>query len=310
MSDAAARSPLALPARFGPGPRRAAPWLALLALLTLGACARSLPPEAEPPRLVPLEGTLNTRDLGGYRSEDGRRVRWGHLYRSDQLPELDDDDVAELARLGIRRVFDLRTDFERQGQLDRLPPGVDELQLAIDYPSLDPRRLTRLILRGAAAPGYFEAMLARANRSFALEHGHQLSALANALAEPGALPALFHCTYGKDRTGFATAMIFEILGVPWEVVVEDYLLSNVYLGAEIDRLSRMIWLASLFRISRDDARDLLGVRRSYIEAARQAIVDEYGSMEAYLRAIGIAEETQLRLRAALLEHDFSGGEAG
>lgn len=280
--------------------RCARAWLAGFWLL--GACAGTkLPPEAGAPRRVELEHTRNTRDLGGYATEDGRTLRWRVLYRSDELDRLDPEDVEELAARRLQTVFDLRTEVEREGRGDRLPSDVHYVSVPISYPSMDPGRIANRILRGDADEGYFEDLLQRANRSFALDHGPQLAALIEGLAQPGALPALFHCTYGKDRTGFVAATILELAGVPWETIERDYLLSNVYLRESNDRMARFIWLGSLFRISRANARDLLGVRPQYIIAARDALIGEYGSVEAYVRAFGVSPDSLERLRRALIE---------
>jgi protein-tyrosine phosphatase len=269
----------------------------------LAACARpELPADTVPPRRVALDGALNTRDLGGYRTGDGRRVRWGLLYRSDALSELSERDVETLASLGLRRVYDLRSETERRDAGDRLPEGVEAIALPVAHPALDPERLRSVILRGEAEEGDFHELLVRANRAFALDDTAEFGRLIRGLAEPGGLPALFHCSYGKDRTGFAAAWILTILGVPWETAVEDYLLSNVYLAPRIARTSRLVWLGSLFRISRRDARDLLGVKREYLEAGRAAAIARFGSADAYLRAgLGIDEPARQRLRAVLLE---------
>lgn len=278
----------------------AAAWL--LALGLLAACATTrLPPEAGPPRHVSLDHTLNTRDLGGYATTDGRQIRWRMLYRSDELDRLDENDLQVLAARDLRTVIDFRTEAERDGREDRLPEGVEPVWIPISYPSMDPDRIARRILRGDAAEGYFEEMMQRANRSFALDHGPEMAAFVEKLAEPGALPALFHCTYGKDRTGFGAALVLDLMGVPWETIQQDYLLSNVYLAENIDRMARFIWLGSLFRISQSNARDLLGVRAQYIASARNATIEEYGSTEGYLRAFGVSDETLQRLREALIE---------
>jgi protein-tyrosine phosphatase len=288
--------------RSDPG-RRGLAALLVLAGAALADCTRpALPPEAGPPRHIALHGTLNTRDLGGYLTQDGRRVRWGLLFRSDRLSELNDGDVDTLASLGLRRVYDLRSENERMDHEDRLPEGVAAIALPVSDPALDPDRLRSLILGGGAEEGEFHDLLVRANRSFAVDYRAEFGALIAGLAQPGGLPALFHCSYGKDRTGFAAAVILEILGVPWETTVGDYLLSNVTLAPEIERKSRLIWVGSLFRISRDNARDLLVVKREYLEAARQAAVERFGSTDAYVReGLGITNETRERLRQALLE---------
>jgi protein-tyrosine phosphatase len=287
--------------RRGPAPRRLA--ALVVAGAALAACARPEPPaDAAPPRRVALDGALNTRDLGGYRTGDGRRVRWGLLYRSDALSELSERDVETLASLGLRRVYDLRSEAERRDARDRLPQGVEVIALPVAHPALDPERLRAVILRGGAEEGDFHDLLVRANRAFALDHTAEFGRLVRGLAEPGGLPALVHCSYGKDRTGLAAAWILTILGVPWEAAVEDYLLSNVYLASRIARTARLVWLGSLFRISRRDARDLLGVKREYLEAGRAAAIERFGSADAYLRdGLGIGEPLRQRLRAVLLE---------
>ena len=274
----------------------------LTALVWAVACATpGLPPEAVPPRQIELDHTLNTRDLGGYLTEDGRQVRWGLLFRSDHLHDLEREDLETLEALGLRTVFDLRSAGEREGAEDRLPSQTSRVLLPILFPSMDPDVIAHRILSGDASEGYFNDLLQRANRSFVLEHGDQLAALVNQLSEPGVLPALFHCTHGKDRTGFASAFILRLLGVPWTTVRQDYLLSNVYLRSNTDRMARFIWLGSLFRISRANARDLLEVRAEYLESARSAVLEEYDSIPNYLRALGVRDETIDRLRSALLE---------
>ena len=167
---------------------------------------------------------------------------------------------------------------------------------------MDPDRIANRILRGDADKGYFSAMMQRANRSFALDHEEELGSFVRGLAEPDALPALFHCTYGKDRTGYAAAIVLDLLGVPWETIREDYLLSNAYLAPNTQRMATFIWLGSLFRISRGEAKDLLGVRARYIDAAHDAVLERFGSTEAYARdGLGVPNETLERLRSALLE---------
>jgi protein-tyrosine phosphatase len=220
----------------------------VLLLVAVGCAKRPLPPGAGPPREIDLDGTRNTRDIGGYTTSEGRRVRWGLLYRSDQLDDLSDEDLRTLRKRGLRRVYDFRTQVEKEDAPDRLDPGVQYVALPISYPSMDPDHLRRLILRGGGGEGYFEDLLNRANRSFVLDNATQIAAFLESLTEPGALPALFHCTYGKDRTGFVAALTLEILGVSQQKAVQDYLLSNDYLAAEIDRMSWLIWFGSFFRV--------------------------------------------------------------
>ena len=166
-----------------------------------------------------LSGCVNFRDLGGYPAADGSRIRWRQLFRADGLTRLDEDDCSHLSDLGLATVIDLRTqgELDERGSFPRhtlavayhhlpltdvLPPTEDLARY--DEPSFVTRRYEDLFAQGAAS-------LARA---------------VDVLAEPGALPAVFHCSAGKDRTGVLAAIVLGFLGVPREVIVEDYALER------------------------------------------------------------------------------------
>jgi protein-tyrosine phosphatase len=254
-------------------------------------------------RRLPLEGAANFRDLGGYRTGGGRRVRWGALYRSEDLSRLTEADLAYLRGLGIRLVCDLRSEEERREAPDRLPsPAPAVASLAIADAALSSSALRRRLLEGDLGEGEAARILRDANAAFAARHADRFAALFARLLEPGGLPALVHCTAGKDRAGFASALVLLALGVPEETVFDDYLLTNELTAERTRRSLRQIQLVSLLRTSPSEARPLLEARREYLEAGLAAIREAHGGVDRYLeRGLGIDASERERLRALLLE---------
>jgi protein-tyrosine phosphatase len=276
---------------------------------------------------VYFDGARNFRDLGGYATRDGRRVRSGLLYRSDDLSRLTREDLKRLAGLGLVRVYDLRWDEERENRPNRLPPAngledfpgnetgqavafvdVDEpspievFEIPIYYEPLDRNVTRQKIVKGQVEQGEFHRLLVEENRAFALDYRDEWARLIREMATPGSLPALIHCAEGKDRTGFATAILLLALGVPRETVFEDYILSNDFLGRRASFLSRLAWIGSWFRTPAREVRPLLEVRREYLEAGLAQIDATYGGIEAYLEeGLGIDDATLRRLRRVMLE---------
>jgi protein-tyrosine phosphatase len=245
-------------------------------------------------RSLHLKSAPNFRDVGGYRTADGRWVRMGVAWRSDQLDRLSDADLAVLARLAPEVVVDLRTDAERRHGADRLPPGAHGLveDVMADSPP-DTRRLM-----AAGSPEASADFLVDANRRFvaAASARRAYSGLLDRLANtPGHV--VYHCTAGKDRTGWASAVLLTALGVPRETVIADYLASNAYL-VEKNRAA----LAGLPPERAAALDPLMTVRRAYIEAAFAEVDRQYGSFDRYLKdALGIDEAALARLKARFLE---------
>jgi protein-tyrosine phosphatase len=170
------------------------------------------------PRLVPLVGAFNFRDLGGYASADGRTTRWGRLFRSDTLHELTEDDLAVLRRLDLRSVIDLRTDRELgrtgRGPLADQPVGYAHLSV---------------IREGAgeamAAPDPEGEDLAERYLWYLDVGRHALVESLALIADADRLPLVFHCAAGKDRTGVLAALVLDILDVDAGTIVADYFLT-------------------------------------------------------------------------------------
>ena len=176
-----------------------------------------------PDRVIPLSGATNFRDLGGYSGLQGRRVRWRRLFRSDHLAGLKSDDHDTLYRLGLKRAFDFRGVSER-AQAAYEVPGLSQVSLAIEPAVV--QKMQDVAAAGKTLTGpvvtelmkdLYRGLAAERMTAFAQLFEHLL-----AVDEP----AVFHCTAGKDRTGFAAALILESLGVSREDIMQDYLLTN------------------------------------------------------------------------------------
>lgn len=250
----------------------------------------------------------NLRDLGGHPTRDGGRVRSGLLYRSSDLTRLGEDDTLALARLDIRAVFDLRSDGERELQPDRLPPGAAYVPLDVLRGSTEvsPAELMRAFMDPVAARevmggerGY--ALWERQYREFVRLDGARAGygRLFADLADTANRPALVHCTTGKDRTGWAAAALLLLLGVPEEVVMDDYLLSARYLEPVLRTALEALRARG---VDPELLAPIIAVRRDYLEAALDEMRRRHGSIERYFdEGLGIGPATQQELRTALVE---------
>ncbi|MFB7518344.1 tyrosine-protein phosphatase [Streptomyces sp. NPDC056144] len=242
-------------------------------------------------RLIRLQGTVNFRDAGGYRTRDGHWVRMGEVYRSDALEKLTPADLAKLARLGVRTVFDLRTESERASAPDRVPAGATHVVADV--------------LAGAGtfttmpkSPAEAEAMMVEGNRYMVSGATARTAytAVLDGIAEDGDRGVLFHCTAGKDRTGWSNAALLTALGVPEETVMADYLASNTYRAAANEAL-----LSHLPPQQAAVYKPLLDVRPAYLNASFDEVEEEYGSFRAYLRdGLGIDHHALKELKKDLL----------
>jgi protein-tyrosine phosphatase len=259
-----------------------------IALLALTACGGDLyagMPEHVKRRHLALEGAPNFRDLGGYETSDGQTVKWGLLYRSDNLAHLTDADLEKVAGLGIKLVCDFRSDPEKQDEPDRLPPSNPPAVAAfpIGADSFLVKDLRARISSGDLAGLDLRGMMIEGNRQFATTYAPQYAAMLERILQPDSLPAVVHCTAGKDRAGFASAVILTLLGVPRETVMADFLLTNHYTAAATRKRLLMIKAFSLFRADTDLLRPLFGVEPAYLEAAFAAIDEEWGGFETFRR---------------------------
>ncbi len=252
---------------------------------------------------MPLEGTLNLRDLGGYPGLGGRTVRWGLVFRSDALHALTDADRDALRRIGLRVIYDLRKAHERARQPTALTVdhGHRDVHLPVDDdPMAEPGRdLMDQILDGTL-PEADDAYVIDIYASVLLKGAAAYGRLLTHLTEDGGLPALFHCAAGKDRTGIAAALLLSVLGVDEETILDDYELTNIYRSnRRIEELRPLIESAG---VDVEKVRPFLSARRPVMEATLRHLHDDHGGVEPYLLGpAGVSASTLARLRDLLLE---------
>jgi protein-tyrosine phosphatase len=254
-------------------------------------------------RRLQFSGAMNFRDLGGYPTLDGRTVRWGRLYRSDYLKKTTKSDLAHLADLHIARMIDFRADAEREKKPDRLPAdsGIQLVALPILDSSTKVGLVSRLqFVKDSSGIDPIKSML-QTYTELATRFTPQMSRFIHELISVNGQPVLFHCTAGKDRTGFGAALILRILGVPPGVVMEDYLLSNRY---RIYGYRRILFVLRLIRGKKFTTivKGFLEVQPAYLSAAFEAIEREHGSFENYLlKGLGLTGQDIDLLRDIYLE---------
>lgn len=255
-----------------------------------------------------LEAMPNFRDAGGHATADGRRIRTGVLYRSDQIGKLSDDDARRVAGIGIRFVYDLRTEGERNAFPTERIPGTASVVLDVlaDDRRSTPAQVIALLGNARAAGdvlggGKAAALMTESYRSFLQLPSARagFGRLYRELADPERVPALVHCTTGKDRTGWACASLMLWLGVPYGTVLEDFVASNRYI------LPKYRPHLEAFAAAGGDPRLLLpvlSVREEYLAAALDEMHRMYGSVEDYFSAgLGLEPGVQRALRERLLD---------
>ncbi|GLK42099.1 MULTISPECIES: tyrosine-protein phosphatase [Novosphingobium] len=250
-------------------------------------------------RVLPLEQGSNFRDVGGYVTKDGHTVKWDKAFRSGAMPLLTDADYALLGQLGIGNIVDLRSIEEREVAPDLLDDKVGALFIANDY-SLKP-------LMAKMGQGGGENMYAGMEKMLAPQFRSLFRRL---IADEGAV--VYHCSAGQDRTGMATALLYDVLGVDRETILKDY-----HLSTELRRTQ--------FEMPKVDPKDYPNnpILKYYVAGEdgkpRKAellytpsgashlaqfftyLDKQYGGSEAYLRTLGFTDADFAKLRKTMLD---------
>ena len=241
-------------------------------------------------RSFPLSGASNFRDLGGYIDHAGQMVAWRKLFRSDHLGLLSADDIAQINQLKVARVLDFRGATERTAQVCAIP-GALVSSLAIEPTVV--QAIQALLENGnGIRPEDAVHLMQQTYRAFVHDNSPRFAELFAHLLEDDA-PLVFHCTAGKDRTGFAAALVLRALGVPQAVVMQDYLLTN-----ELFRPPELVG-----SYAPKEVRDVIAqVQTGFLDAAFDAVNNSHGSIEQYLeKAMKLDAKQQRRLRALYLQ---------
>lgn len=250
-------------------------------------------------RELPLAGGVNFRDLGGYRTADGRAVRWGRVFRAGSLAELTGDDLAYLDRLGVRLACDLRSADEVANHPDRLPPGAATHHMPIAAEVSRLRRIVTLYRKRHR----IQELLLDVYIVMLDQNGPVFSDVIHAAADPANLPLVIHCTAGKDRTGLAAALLLLALGVPEATVIADYTLSNHAFDVLAGRMRPEMERLYAFGFGEIQVRPFLLAEARTLAGALAHLRRRYGSVEWYLLRSGVSDETMERLRETLLTTD-------
>lgn len=239
---------------------------------------------------IPLEGQSNFRDVGGYNTQDGKIVKTGLLFRSGDLSRLTTKDLSSLNTLGLVEIVDFRTAEESKQAPDRIPASVKAYEsIPVSAGELN---MDSLIEGAKNHPDRLKKFLIEANQKFVDDSKPQFEEFFRILqAAKG--PLVFHCTAGKDRTGFATALFYEAMGVHRDIIVDDYMASSQFLRPLQQSARHFAKEKGIDPVAFDP---LLTVKPEYIEAAFDLIDKRYGGVEAYLKSELKVDVTKLRAK--------------
>lgn len=258
-----------------------------------------------PGRSIKFDNACNFRDIGGLRTEEGRTMKTGLLFRSDELSRLSFRDQKTLRHLNLKTICDLRTPAERKRKPDRIPGsyGIRTINIPI-YPHREDFTRQKFVhyLNSRSDDRDFENLIKEYYRRFAFEHTTPLNEIITLLSERNNLPALIHCSAGKDRTGLISALVQLLAMVPRSEVLNDYLLSNTFIEKRTKATIRFLRFMSLFRITAAQLKPMLEVRRHYLEEILDEISLRFRTVEEYLiNGCGVKPAAIADLRELILE---------
>ena len=244
-------------------------------------------------RHIVFDGPVNFRDIGGYQTDTGRTVRWGRVFRADTLV-LSDKDLERFGDLGIRHVYDMRNEMERVALPNRLPADLEAevVPLVSDDPEDNPMKT----LGQASADDFLSLLYLHILERSAPTVGRIITGLASETE----VPAVFHCSAGKDRTGLITGVLLSVLGVPADVIVDDYAMTGRYRTTEhvqqtVERIGQVAKLAP------EVVAGMLEAPRPAMQLALAEIGEKYDGFDHYLTGPAkSAPDLPDRLRRVLL----------
>ncbi len=248
-------------------------------------------------KIIPFEAVYNFRDMGGYKTRDGRAVRDGLIYRSAALGKMTTADKKLFETLGVKTIFDYRDNHEAEINPNPIFPHAKYIQIPAkgNHAFEMPTNTGGKDFYKVVSPEMFQEFYAQMpfdNISF--------KELMATIQDPGNLGLVHHCAVGKDRTGIGGALILLALDVPEETIMDDYLNTNVYLRPLVDRMAQAI---------QQDYNDqeiqrfyaLMSAREEYLQAAFDAMENRYGSKTTFLeREFGLTKEKREQLQAHCL----------
>ena len=248
-------------------------------------------------RHIPIKGSYNIRDIGGYQTKNGGTIKWRKLFRSALLTHIDPSETEQMAALNIASICDFRT-LDEQANSPDVWHNIEQIKkypLPIGHGRVD-------VFKDAVVEDFQEGeshYIYKANRSYVTIHAHQFKAFFDVLLDESNYPILYHCTAGKDRTGFATYLLLSLLGVDEAVIIEDYLLTNVYL----EDFATIASARLSAEIGMDQAliKTVFQAKVSFLQAALDAIATNYDTVDIFLeQELGIGEIEKKKLTELLV----------
>ena len=270
-------------------------------------------------QFIPVNGIINARDLGGYIMQDGRRLRDGMLIRSAHLADASDEDLQYLSSIPIYKVIDFRKDIEMNGKTDRMVPGAEYIRLEIDasgkivsQATEDEKRLftgnKQFDVKKFMVMAAFNPMAQKIaqqmypNLTNDPECRKQFKQFFRLILDTANGAILYHCTQGKDRTGFASALILAALGADRDTIVADFDATNRVYEEDVRQCCQNVLLMGGKENEIATVKSFLGANTDNFIKALESIDKEFGSMEAYLKGpIGLTDQDILTLRERYLE---------
>ena len=247
-------------------------------------------------RILPMQNIRNFRDIGGYETMQGDQVAWGKIFRSGDLGSPTSGDQEYIRQLGIRSVLDLRDEYEIKKRPDEIQFGANYQHIHVAHRVMV-TRLAVLFRRQNLLKQFVNSY-----KTAILDQGAEsIGRIVEILSHPENLPALLHCTAGKDRTGVSIAIILMALGVPENTIIEDYTLSNMFAQSIIEDVQKKIKKVRWLGFKPEHFYPMIGTPAFIIKSTLDHLYAQYGNVENYLtQAAGLQPVHITNLRNNLL----------
>lgn len=264
-------------------------------------------------RIIPFEGTHNFRDMGGYQTADGRKVKYGLFFRSDELNGLTEQDFVSFEALNIKTIIDYRDDYEARIKPDpvlsnaaniRIPAAKSAQSFQMNLPEKEEHGDRNHFLVEMVKSGFFkqfraDAMMMELYTKLPINNP-SYKLLMEVIQHPDKLGLLHHCSAGKDRTGVGAALILLALGVPEETVMEDYLLTNETMKAINGKLLKQLEHVDAEELQ--NIEQIMSVKAAFMEAVFESIKTTYGTYDTYFtEEFGLTPQKREALQHMCLE---------
>jgi len=230
----------------------------------------------KPTSPVLLQSQPNFRDLGGYPTTDGRKIKTGLLFRSGDLHSWTEEELQNLEKLNIGTIIDFRSDREREHRPDSVISSVKSIMNLV-IPDITREQATEYLASGNARG--LETLLIEVYITMVNDNQREYKEFFNILTQTHHLPILFHCAAGKDRTGLASLFLLTALGVDMKLILEDYYSTNIH---NLEYSNKIIEKINEMGLKGELMRPMMEVREEYLDAALNEIDMKYGGLNTFL----------------------------